>query len=311
MRRRVVLVSAVLVCGLAIRAAVAALVPAEIGYQGVLTLADGSVVENGSYELRFRIRDEANVLVFEQTQTVPVEDGVYNVVLSGAGLSAAFSGPTRFIEVEILSGPGIVDPVPAGRQQIGSTPRALVAGSGGDGPPGPQGPQGPEGPQGPPGVRGVQGDIGDDGPDGPRGNPGPSGDPGSDGAPGYEISTVGMCGGRSATTACPSCSSICKDGFAAQSFTVDRHCRMSTDGGYCARDTDDCTACCACKHMGPVSETQAMCSNAVSCNSLCGGSSKVVASWTSSGFCQVRAGSGDCNDNGGDSFPPTCCVCKP
>ena len=114
--------------------------PQLLSYQGVLMRSDGTVVPDAIYDLTFRVYQhptsiDPSDLLFEQTLTVQVEAGLYNVILSnnelGSGdVQAVFSGSLRFMEVTIGENPtaGVLSATTLfPRQQIGSVPFALVA----------------------------------------------------------------------------------------------------------------------------------------------------------------------------------------
>ncbi len=80
MKRSLILTMAVLMVFVAVAAAA---MPQTMSYQGVLRGDDGSVVVDGDYELEFVICTDpiGAVPLWEETQTVPVADGIFNVVL--------------------------------------------------------------------------------------------------------------------------------------------------------------------------------------------------------------------------------------
>lgn len=108
--------------------------PELLGYQGVLTLSNGTVVPDGAYAIRFSVWDAASLgnASFEQTLQVLVKDGLYNVLLSnqsGWSLATAFGGSPRYMEVAITAvptGSSLTPPITlTPRQQIASVPYAL------------------------------------------------------------------------------------------------------------------------------------------------------------------------------------------
>ena len=134
MRNQNVLRLALVVVAVTLARAALAAAPEIISYQGLLTDDQGVVVENGPYDLRFRIFDAptAGTPLFEQPLQVTVIDGLYNVLLStnvlpsGAALSQVFANGMTYMEVAIEDGPGISVPITlAPRQQIASVPYAL------------------------------------------------------------------------------------------------------------------------------------------------------------------------------------------
>lgn len=115
--------------------------PGALSYQGVLTDGAGVVVRDGTHGLAFQVLDQptGGMLLFEQTLSVQVVDGLYNVILTSApgmpqrDLAAAFEegGFDRYMQVTITSDGNGLLPVPlvlSPRQQIASVPYALVAG---------------------------------------------------------------------------------------------------------------------------------------------------------------------------------------
>jgi hypothetical protein len=71
-------------CLLALQHGVAgATPPSTMSYQGVLELADGSPVADGDYDLTFRLYDASSggTVLWTETQTLPVEDGIFNALL--------------------------------------------------------------------------------------------------------------------------------------------------------------------------------------------------------------------------------------
>ncbi len=97
---------------------------AKLSIQGVLRNANGSSVENGQYEITFRLWDAATggtEIWFETISNVDVEGGIYSVVL-GAGtteLNAAFDQP-YFLGVTVESGTELIP-----RASLTSSPYAL------------------------------------------------------------------------------------------------------------------------------------------------------------------------------------------
>lgn len=229
----------------------AAQAPPVVSYQGVLALEDGRVVDDPEpFGLRLRVYDApaGGTFGFEQTLQVVVRDGLYNVMLSGPGIAQVFAGGARYMEVAIVSGPGITQPVVlTPRQVVASAPYALVAGSGGAGPAGPpgsQGPQGSDGPKGPQGPRGPQGLPGGMGSQGPQGAQGASG---ADGAPGPAVRSIAVCQFDYDGSACSSCSTIC--GSASRvlaGYTGLGFCKVVAEAGSCEVGGHECGACCVC-----------------------------------------------------------------
>ena len=58
-------------------------VPRRISYQGLITKADGSPTEDGSYEVEFRVYNSADGgdLIWTETQEVSVINGIISTVL--------------------------------------------------------------------------------------------------------------------------------------------------------------------------------------------------------------------------------------
>jgi len=119
-------------------------VPQLITYQGKLVDAGGAALPDRTYSLAFKLYDAptAGTLVWGQTYTAPVTEGVFSVALGsnpsgaipGAGVTDirfAFGAPDRFLQVEVLSDEnGDARPEPLvllPRQQMGSVPYAVQA----------------------------------------------------------------------------------------------------------------------------------------------------------------------------------------
>ena len=64
-------------------ASVLSQVPKEISYQGLIQNSDGSTIENGNYNLTFRIytSQTGGEALWEETQQVSVENGIFDVHL--------------------------------------------------------------------------------------------------------------------------------------------------------------------------------------------------------------------------------------
>lgn len=111
-------------------------VPQLINYQGVLTDKTGNPITNLALPMKFRIYDEVTggTKLWEEAQTVAVQNGIYNVVLGSMNSVTVdlFSADDRWLEVEVNS--EVFTP----RQRITSVAFALKAanaGTGGDGVP--------------------------------------------------------------------------------------------------------------------------------------------------------------------------------
>lgn len=120
--------------GLLLPAASKADAPSLLSYQGVLVDLTGSLVQDGTYTVEFGIYPTPTTgsPLFQQTLSVGVTNGLYNVILSGSELPNVFRTETQtFMQVRILAGPAgssysyPVTLMP--RQQIASVPYALVA----------------------------------------------------------------------------------------------------------------------------------------------------------------------------------------
>ena len=71
-------------------------IPRTISYQGVLTDVSGNPITDGIYEMTFRLYEELSDgdALWEETQTVPVQDGLFNVALgSVTPLNLPFDQP--------------------------------------------------------------------------------------------------------------------------------------------------------------------------------------------------------------------------
>lgn len=106
-------------------------VPPILSYQGVLTLADGTAIDDGSYVLELSVVDGQDVVQHQEQLTVSLQDSLYSVLLggqAGSSLADAFDDAPRFLDVTILSGP---EPGIAGtampRQTMAPVPFALRA----------------------------------------------------------------------------------------------------------------------------------------------------------------------------------------
>lgn len=119
-------------------------VPSLMNYQGKLIDAVGDPMPNGSYDLIFKISkhanpaDPADALVWGQTNTVTVINGIFNVVLgtengiirsaSRTSLVDAFDEAQRYLSLSIVRNPAgpVVSPAEIlPRQQMLSAPYAL------------------------------------------------------------------------------------------------------------------------------------------------------------------------------------------
>lgn len=139
-KRRVVQLLSTLAASLAVVALFAtgwvAAVPPGFNVQGRLTDAAG-VNRNGSHSLKFTIFDASSGGVPLWTNTLPsvsIRNGQFQVVVGDVGgqrpMSDVFGGgDSRFLEIQVLSGPGITvaEPPMVPRQQLVSVPFALRA----------------------------------------------------------------------------------------------------------------------------------------------------------------------------------------
>ncbi len=98
-------------------------IPHLINYQGKLTDKDNKPVTDGTYPVTFRIYDSetAGSLLWEETQSITVQKGVFSVLLGGVtNLSLPFDKP-YFLEIKVK------DEVLSPRQRIASVGYAYRA----------------------------------------------------------------------------------------------------------------------------------------------------------------------------------------
>jgi len=102
----------------------AAAVPQTMSYQGVLRDAVGNVVPDGSYSLTFRVYNvsAAGAALWTESQTVPVEDGIFNVILGSVTPLALPFDVQYWLGVSVGAGPELTP-----RTQLASSPYALRA----------------------------------------------------------------------------------------------------------------------------------------------------------------------------------------
>jgi len=112
--------------------------PNGFKFQGRLTDPAG-VNRDGVFAIRFSIHDQAaggDLLWAKTLSAVAVRNGEFQVVLadppdsaSQPGLAAVFTGNPRFLQIRVLSGPGISAPEApiVARRQLASTPFAPKA----------------------------------------------------------------------------------------------------------------------------------------------------------------------------------------
>ena len=114
---------------LALCATMYAQVPRHVSYQGLLTTSGGSPAQNGSYKITFSIYDTlaGGLALWSETHDpVDVEKGTFHVILgSVAALNLPFD-ETYFLEMSVVSGPGISSTVTIGpRSELTSSPYAF------------------------------------------------------------------------------------------------------------------------------------------------------------------------------------------
>jgi hypothetical protein len=119
-------------------------VPKLVNYQGKLTNAAGEPLSNGTYQVKFELFNKpseqtGDTRIWGRQYGVVVVGGQFNVVLGAAGgteitpssvndIAFAFTDPERYLQMTVVSGPGITTPQTLSpRQQILSTPFALQA----------------------------------------------------------------------------------------------------------------------------------------------------------------------------------------
>jgi hypothetical protein len=105
---------------------VASTVPTMISYQGQLLDGSGNPVPNGTYSMTFKLYTvpTGGTSVWQETQSVTVTNGLFNVLLGSAGspLSPPLFTGTTYLGVKVGS-----DLEMTPRQQIVSVPYAFVA----------------------------------------------------------------------------------------------------------------------------------------------------------------------------------------
>ncbi|MBI5055620.1 MAG: DUF4215 domain-containing protein [Nitrospirae bacterium] len=110
---------------------VLAAIPKTINYQGFLTETDGTPVNNAAVQMRFSLHDSLNggAELWNETQTINVQNGIYNVVLGTAApfpVSLDFSAQ-YYLEVAVFN-TNAFEPL-SPRQPLTSVPYALRAAS--------------------------------------------------------------------------------------------------------------------------------------------------------------------------------------
>ena len=81
-------------------------IPLTMSYQGTLTNDTGQPVANGDYSMTFRIYEVASggSSIWEETQTVPVTDGIFNAILGSSNpLDITFDN-TYWLGVTVAEG---------------------------------------------------------------------------------------------------------------------------------------------------------------------------------------------------------------
>jgi microcystin-dependent protein len=118
-------------------------VPKLVNYQGKLTNAAGEALSNGTYAVKFELFNKpseqtGDTRIWGRQYNVVLVGGQFNVVLGAAGgttvtptpavddIGFAFTDPERYLQMTIVSGPGISsEQTLLPRQQILSTPYAI------------------------------------------------------------------------------------------------------------------------------------------------------------------------------------------
>ncbi len=125
---RLLLLLFVLFCALAF--SVNAQVPRKMSYQGLLTAPSGAPVPDGTYSLKFDIYNApiGGLLRHTETQTsVSVQRGTFNILLGTAATLTPIFSESLFVEVTVVSGPGIGSPVTfSPRSELSSAPYSLA-----------------------------------------------------------------------------------------------------------------------------------------------------------------------------------------
>ena len=142
-----------------------------VNFQGRLCDKNGTPL-TGAYQMTFRIYDSetGGTLVWTETQSVQVQNGIYNVLLGTITSLNLSADGNYWLSLEVGA-----DGEMAPRYRLARGLRGPT------GPQGPQGPQGDTGATGPQGPQGLQGDTGATGPQGPQGLQGDTGATGTTG----------------------------------------------------------------------------------------------------------------------------------
>ncbi|MDI6804431.1 MAG: tail fiber domain-containing protein [Bacteroidota bacterium] len=106
-------------------------VPNKISYQGLLTTSAGTPVQDGSYNLTFKIFDVStggSALWTEDQTGVAVQRGTFNVLLGSVTTIDISFNQTLYVEVTATSGLGIPSPITfSPRSELTSSPYAFIA----------------------------------------------------------------------------------------------------------------------------------------------------------------------------------------
>lgn len=111
--------------------------PEAFRYQGTILTLQGAPVADGVHDFHVRIYDAATggSLLFDADVSAPVQGGAYSLLVAPdpgdeGALYEAFNEGPRFIEIEVLAGPGgAIHETLLPRQEITAVPYALNAGS--------------------------------------------------------------------------------------------------------------------------------------------------------------------------------------
>lgn len=99
-------------------------VPRKLNYQGFLTSPSGAPINSAALPLLFRLYDASNTLLYSETQSVTVSNGIFNVLIgSVTPLTLPFDAPYT---LGITMG---ADPEMTPRQTLAASPYALRAAS--------------------------------------------------------------------------------------------------------------------------------------------------------------------------------------
>lgn len=156
--------------------------PELLNYQGRLVDGGGLVKRNVALQLRLYDAMEGGTLLYEDSNTVAVVDGLYATLIGDnttyGSLTNALTNASVYVEVVLDS--QALSP----RDRLVSVAYALNGVQGAKGDKGDTGDTGPQGIQGVAGTNGVDGATGPQGPQGIQGDTGPQGPQGIQGIPG-------------------------------------------------------------------------------------------------------------------------------